>query len=53
MTGWPGTVVRSGTTADNLPIGVQIVSQPWREDVSLAIALQLEKLTGGWVKPNI
>lgn len=53
MTGWPGTVVRYGTTADNLPIGVQIVSQPWREDVSLAIALQLEKLTGGWVKPNI
>lgn len=53
MTGWPGTVVRYGTTADNLPIGVQIVSKPWREDVSLAIALDLEKISGGWKKPNI
>lgn len=53
MTGWPGTVVRYGTTADNLPIGVQIVSQPWREDVSLAIALALENISGGWIKPNI
>ena len=53
MTGWPGTVVRYGTTADNLPIGVQIVSKPWREDVSLAIALDLEKISGGWKKPNL
>jgi len=53
MTGWPGTVVRYGTTADNLPIGVQIVSKPWREDVSLAIALDMEKISGGWEKPNI
>jgi amidase len=53
MTGWPGTVVRYGTTEENLPIGVQIVSRPWREDVSLAIALELEKNSGGWKNPNI
>ena len=53
MTGWPGTVVRYGTCEENLPIGVQIVSRPWREDVSLAIALELEKISGGWKNPNI
>jgi Asp-tRNA(Asn)/Glu-tRNA(Gln) amidotransferase A subunit family amidase len=53
MTGWPGTVVRYGETEDNLPIGVQIVSRPWREDVSLAVALELEKISGGWKRPNI
>ena len=53
MTGWPGTVVRYGTSEENLPIGVQIVSRPWREDVSLAIALELEKVSGGWKDPNI
>ncbi len=29
--------VRAGPTTDNLPIGVQIVRRPWREDVVFAI----------------
>ena len=53
LTGWPGTVVRYGDTKDNLPIGVQIISKPWREDVSLAIALVLEQISGGWKNPEI
>ena len=53
LTGWPGTVVRYGNTEDNLPIGVQIISKPWREDISLAIALVLEQMSGGWKKPEI
>ena len=33
LTGWPGAVVRCGTSPEGLPIGVQIVARPWREDV--------------------
>jgi amidase len=50
-TGWPTTVVRCGGTKEGLPIGVQIVAHPWREDVSLAVAQYLETRSGGWKKP--
>ena len=51
ITGWPSTVVRGGTSPDGLPIGVQVVARPWREDVSLAVAQYLEGALGGWQKP--
>jgi len=51
--GWPAVVVRGGTSAEGLPIGVQIVARPWREDVALAIAYRLEKELGGWHPPVI
>ena len=53
LTGWPATVVRCGTSSGGLPIGVQIVARPWREDVSLAVASFLESALGGWQKPPI
>ncbi len=53
LTGWPATVVRCGTSSEGLPIGIQIVSRPWREDVSLAVADFLETALGGWQKPPI
>lgn len=53
VTGWPATVVRCGTSAENLPLGLQVVSRPWREDVSLAVAAYLENQFGGWVKPDL
>lgn len=53
MTGWPGTVVRVGTSPEGMPIGVQALARPWREDVSLAVALQLEQSLGGWQKPSL
>lgn len=40
--GWPAAVVRCGTSASGLPIGVQVAANPWREDVALAIARVLE-----------
>jgi amidase len=49
--GWPAVVVRGGTSAEGLPIGVQIVAPPWREDVALAIARVLESELGGWHPP--
>ena len=51
LTGWPGAVVRVGSTAEGLSIGVQIVARPWREDVALRVAQLLEEAFGGWVKP--
>ena len=53
LTGYPCVVVRVGTTAEGLPVGVQIVSPPWREDIALAVALALEQSHGGWVPPPI
>lgn len=53
LTGWPGAVVRGGTSADGLPIGVQTVGGPWREDVALALASRLESALGGWQQPDL
>ncbi len=53
LTGWPGAVVRVGTTAGGLPIGVQVVARPWREDVALKVAQFLEKEFGGWMRPPL
>ena len=53
MTGWPAAVVRGGTSPSGLPIGVQIVAHPWREDVALAVAGYLEKTLGGFQPPPI
>ena len=53
MTGWPGAVVRAGTSGEGLPLGVQLVAQPWREDVALAAALEVERATGGWQRPPL
>lgn len=51
LTGYPAAVVRTGTTADGLPVGVQVVARPWRDDVALAVAAFLEQRFGGWQAP--
>jgi amidase len=53
--GWPAGVVRCGTSteAPGLPLGVQIVAQPWRDDVVLAALAYLEQRSGGWQAPPI
>ena len=53
LTGWPGAVVRGGTSPEGLPIGVQVVARPWREDVALAVAKKLEAALGGWQRPPL
>ncbi len=53
LTGWPAAVVRGGTSPDGLPIGVQLVAQPWREDIALAGAMVVERASGGWQRPPI
>jgi amidase len=53
LTGYPCVVVRAGSTADGLPVGVQIVARPWREDVALAVSAQIEAASGGWQPPSL
>ncbi|MFZ0960881.1 MAG: amidase [Terriglobia bacterium] len=53
LTGWPAAVVRGGTTQKGLPIGVQVVARPWREDVALAVAQALQEALGGWQPPPL
>src|SRR5690606_9891063 len=38
LTGWPCVVLRAGTSPAGMPIGVQVVARPWREDVAVAVA---------------
>ena len=52
LTGWPAATVRCGTSPEALPIDVQLVARPWRDDVALAAALRLERELGGWRPPN-
>jgi amidase len=49
-TGWPAGVVRCGTSSEaaGLPLGVQVVAQPWRDDVVLAALAHIEQQSGGW-----
>ena len=53
LTGWPVAVVRCGTSASGLPLGLQVVAPPWREDRCLAGAERLETALGGWRRPAI
>jgi amidase len=54
-TGWPAGVVRAGTSKDDpgLPLGIQVVAQPWRDDIVIAALAHIEKQTGGWQMPYL
>jgi Asp-tRNA(Asn)/Glu-tRNA(Gln) amidotransferase A subunit family amidase len=53
LLGNPAAVVPVGTSADGLPVGVQIVGRPWQEEEVLAIAAALEQQCGAWKIPPI
>ena len=53
LTGWPAAVVRAGSSPEGLPIGVQVVARPWREDVALAVTKFIESAFGGWQRPPL
>src|SRR4030095_8328045 len=53
-TGWPVVVVRAGSSADGkLPIGVQIVAAPWREDIAIAVASHVAIRRGRLKRPPL
>jgi amidase len=49
----PAVAVPAGRTADGLPIGVQVVANPWEEHVALGVASAIERGIGGYVAPPI
>lgn len=53
LTGWPVAVIRCGTSAEGMPIGVQVIARPFRDDVSLAVAAHLETTLGAWQPPAL
>jgi len=53
LVGWPAAVVRAGTSPEGLPIGVQIVAGPLRDDLVLAAARVIESACGGWQRPML
>jgi amidase len=53
LTGWPCTVVRAASSAQGLPIGIQFVAAPWRDDVALVLAAFVEEASGGFQPPPI
>jgi amidase len=53
LTGLPAVVVRGGTSPEGLPIGVQLVAPPWREDLAIAGARVVEAASGGWRPPPL
>jgi Asp-tRNA(Asn)/Glu-tRNA(Gln) amidotransferase A subunit family amidase len=51
--GNPAAVVPFRHSPEGLPIGVQIVGRPWREEEVLAIASALESASGGFKPPAL
>ncbi len=49
--GLPATVVPMGLSPSGLPLAVQIVGGPLRDDVTIAAAMAIEEATGGWTPP--
>lgn len=52
LTGWPAGVVRGGTASSGVPIGVQVVANPWREDIVLAVMRHLEGALPSFEAPD-
>ena len=49
---FPVTQVPLGLDARGLPLGVQVVSVPGNDHVTIAVALELERRFGGWTPPG-
>jgi fatty acid amide hydrolase 2 len=52
LTGMPVTQVPLGLGSKGLPLGVQVVGRRDQDHVTIAVALELERVFGGWVPPT-
>jgi Asp-tRNA(Asn)/Glu-tRNA(Gln) amidotransferase A subunit family amidase len=53
LLGMPSAVLPMSKSNDGLPIAVQIVTQPWQEEVALCVAELLERERGPWAGPPV
>ncbi|XP_058837567.1 fatty-acid amide hydrolase 2-A-like [Topomyia yanbarensis] len=51
--GLPSTAVPLGIGREGLPIGLQVIGNLNQDRLCLAVALELERVFGGWVEPNV
>jgi fatty acid amide hydrolase 2 len=52
LSGHPVTQVPLGLGRKGLPLGVQVVAGRDRDHLAIAVALELERAFGGWVRPE-
>lgn len=52
LAGGPVTEVPLGLCDRGLPVGVQVAAAPGADHVAVAVALELERVFGGWVPPT-
>ncbi|MBS3795484.1 MAG: hypothetical protein KGY80_11335, partial [Candidatus Thorarchaeota archaeon] len=53
LVGLPAVTVRGGTSSNNLPIGLQVITMHGEEGLALKIGLYLEEKLEGWKRPPI
>lgn len=53
LLGMPSVALPVSKSNEGLPIGVQIVTQPWQEEIALSIAEVLERGRGPWEGPAL
>jgi Asp-tRNA(Asn)/Glu-tRNA(Gln) amidotransferase A subunit family amidase len=53
LVGLPGASVPVGSSVEGLPIGVQVIGQPFEEELVLTVAEQIEQARGPWQPPPI
>ena len=53
LLGMPAAVAPMTHSAEGLPIGVQIVTRPWEEELALSIAQVVEESRGAWQPPEL
>lgn len=53
LAGVPVTEVPLGLSAGGLPVGVQVAAAHGSDHLSIAVALELEAVFGGWVPPEL
>jgi Asp-tRNA(Asn)/Glu-tRNA(Gln) amidotransferase A subunit family amidase len=51
LTGFPGASVPISVSVEGLPIGVQVIGRPHREELVLAVAERIESGRGPWRSP--
>ena len=51
VSGHPAISLPAPVSASSVPIGMQFVAKPGREDVLIALAAQIEQRLGGWPTP--
>ncbi|MFW5878958.1 MAG: amidase [Myxococcota bacterium] len=50
--GFPVTQVPMGLGEDGLPLGLQVAAAPGNDHLTIAVALELERVFGGWRPPS-